>query len=99
MITSLLATDPQNTYEWLENSENIQTQDWIKKQRSLFNDYQIKKTNYNDNETRESLKKLTNFDEYSIPKKIGSHYFYTSKKSSEKQYKLYVQNGLNDRAF
>lgn len=93
MITSLSAIDSQSQYEWLENSENVQTQHWIKQQRSLFKDYIADKTR--KNEIRESLKKLTNFDAYSIPKKIGNHYFYTSKKPSEKKHKLYIQNGLS----
>lgn len=48
------------------------------------------------NEIKESLKKLTNLDEYSIPKKINQRYFYTSKNSSEKQHKLFAQNSLNE---
>jgi prolyl oligopeptidase PreP (S9A serine peptidase family) len=68
VITSLSAIESQNQYEWLENSENIQTQDWIKQQRASFNDYMAEKTS--TNEIRESLKKLTDCDEYSIPKKL-----------------------------
>jgi prolyl oligopeptidase len=48
------------------------------------------------NEIGESLKKLTNIDEYSIPKKINGKYFYTSKNPSEKQHRLFVQNSLNE---
>lgn len=97
MIAFLSAVDFQNhyrnQYEWLEHSESSQTQDWINQQRSLFNDYISNKTN---TKIKESLIKLTNFDAYSIPTKVGKKYFYTSKKPSEKQYKLSIQNGLHD---
>lgn len=92
IVASLSAIDTQNQYEWLEDSENIQVQDWIKKQQSSFNDYMEK---LDTNEIRESLKKLTNIDEFSIPKKIKDKYFYTSKNPSEKQHKLSVQNSLS----
>lgn len=94
VAASLSALNSQSQYEWLENSESIQVQDWIKKQRSLFNDYMNEKPLVN--EIKESLKELTTFDEYSIPKKINSKYFYTSKNSSERQHKLFLQNSLNE---
>src|SRR5262249_45937398 len=95
IIASLSAIDAQSQYEWLEDSENIQVQEWIKQQRSLFNHYMAEKPLRN--EIKESLSKLTNIDEYSIPKKINGSYFYTSKSPSEKQHKLFVQNALNER--
>ncbi len=84
----------QNHFEWLENVETIQVQNWIKQQRSSFNDYMTDQSL--PNEIRESLKKLTISDEYSIPKKINGRYFYTSKNTSEKQHKLFIQNALNE---
>lgn len=55
---------------WLENPESSQTQEWIQQQRSLFNDY------ITDNEEiRDSLVKLKNFDDSSIPRKIGDKYY------------------------
>lgn len=94
IVASLSAIEAQNQYEWLEDSENIQVQEWIKQQQSSFNGYMSEKSGAN--EIRESLKKLKNIDEYSIPKKINGNYFYTSKNSSEKQHKLLVQNVLNE---
>ena len=93
MITSLSAIVSNNPYEWLENSESVQVQDWVTQQRALFNDYMVDKTVKDD--IKNELKNLTNLDTYSIPRKIGAHYFFTSKKSSEKQSKLYVQSELH----
>lgn len=92
IAASLSTLNAQNQYEWLENSESIQVKNWIKQQQTSFNDYISK--SLGADEIKESLTTLTNRDEYSIPKKINGKYFYTSKNSSEKQHKLFVQNSF-----
>lgn len=93
LFRALSAAEPNESYEWLENPENPQTKEWLKQQQSLFNNYIAETTT---NEIKDTLKKLSTYDLYSIPKKINHHYFYTSKQPSEKQHKLYIQNELNE---
>lgn len=95
ITSSLAATPPHSPYEWLENTESTQTQNWLQQQQAQFQEYIAPKQALK-NELKESLGNLTNFDAFSIPRKIGDDYFYTSKIASEKQHKLYVKKGLHD---
>lgn len=93
MCIGTLACLSANPYEWLEDEESVQVQEWIKQQRTSFNDYMADKPL--THEIREALKKHTELNEYSIPKKMNGRYFYIGKSPSEK-HKLFVQNTLNE---
>ncbi|MFI5343562.1 MAG: prolyl oligopeptidase family protein [Chlamydiales bacterium] len=93
VMTSLSASPSENPYGWLENSEDARTQDWLKQQQTLFDEY-ISSSPIKS-EIKSSLKHLSNSDIYSIPRKSGDNYFYTRKKPSDEQDILYMQKGLD----
>jgi prolyl oligopeptidase len=98
MITfSLTATSPPpfSPHEWLENTESSQTQEWLQQQQSKFQAYITPKEALK-NEIKESLKKFVISDSFTIPRRIGPHYYYTSRIEPEKQHKLYARTGLQD---
>lgn len=89
----LTAADNYTSYNWLEDIESLTTQAWIEQQHSRFHGYIDPKKSMSE-EIRDSLKKMTSDDSYSIPRKVGNRYFCIAKNGTEKRRKLYVQEGF-----
>lgn len=94
LLESNSISSVQDPYDWLEDSENPNTQDWLKQQKELFNEYIQSIPQRSEIKTR--LNALVAYDSYTIPKVCGENYLFTKLNPLKDQYVLYIQKGMLD---
>jgi prolyl oligopeptidase len=79
-------------YRWLENND-AETQQWIKVENDLTQDY-LSKITFRDS-IQNRLEKLWNFPRYRPTFKVGNSYFYLRNNGLQNQDVLYYKRGLD----
>ncbi len=79
-------------YRWLEDNNSLETKNWVEEENKLTQSY------LNNIPFREKLKnrltELWNFEKYSAPSKIGTHYIFSKNDGLQEQSVIYIQKGL-----
>lgn len=93
-LATLSAVNLDPTFDWLENEKNPKTIEWVETQKAKFDEYIKQKPTIE--EAHLSLKKWSNSESFSLPRKNGDYYFFTAKKSPEERGVLYIQKGIDE---
>ena len=88
-VTDFSIPDP---YRWLEDSESLETKEWIKSQNS-YTDSLLRNENFEifSNELANNFKTV----DFSNPIPVKGKYFYKERQPDDDQFALYVKNGID----
>ena len=84
-VTDFSIPDP---YRWLEDSESLETKEWIKSQNS-YTDFFLRNENFEifSNELANNFKTV----DFSNPIPVKGKYFYKERQPDDDQFALYVK--------
>ena len=81
-------------YRWLEDDKSEETAAWVKEQNTLTFGY-LDKIPYRA-QINDRLKKMWNYEKYSLPHKEGDFTYFSKNDGLQNQYVLYRQKGEGD---
>lgn len=88
-------TKVSDPYRWLEDNNSSETATWVEEQNKVTQAYLAQIP------FREKIKKrltdLWNYEKFSAPSKIGSHYVFSKNDGLQEQSVIYIQKGLNGK--
>ncbi len=87
-------TKVADPFRWLEDPKSEGYEDWIAAENKLTNGYL--ETIPERQAIKERITKLFNYEKYSSPSKIGSHYFYSKNDGLQNQSVLYITDSIRD---
>lgn len=92
LFFSTLAAEISDPFQWLENSQDPRTEEWLEVQKEKFDQYTTQ--NPYQNSFRKSLHHLLNYESYSLPLACDRLLFFKMSRPQDEQPILYVQEGL-----
>jgi prolyl oligopeptidase len=81
-------------YRWLESTDSDESRAWIQAENKLTNSYL--ETIPQRAQIKSRLTELWNYEKYSAPFKVGSHYIYSKNDGLQNQSVLYITDSIND---
>jgi prolyl oligopeptidase len=81
-------------YRWLEDIDSADTKAWVEAQNNLTNSYLA--TIPQREQIKNRLTELWNYEKYSVPFKVGKHYFYYKNDGLQNQSVLYIADSPTD---
>lgn len=84
-------TEVSDPYRWLENDTATETENWVKAQNAVTNDY-LSKIPYR-NEIKDRLTELFDYPRISAPFNVGEYYFFYKNDGLQNQAVIYYQKG------
>jgi len=88
-------TKVADPYRWLEDNNSVETSVWVEEQNKVTQAY-LAQIPYRD-KIKKRLTDLWNYEKYSAPSKIGSHYVFSKNDGLQEQSVIYIQEGLNGK--
>lgn len=92
MIQGVVVRDP---FRWLEDRSSLETEEWVRDQKKLCDDYFAKCEKFNA--VRARVSGYLDVEATDQPTKIGERYFYRRRNRGEEQGSLYAREGEGGR--
>ncbi|MDX1471045.1 MAG: prolyl oligopeptidase family serine peptidase [Flavobacteriaceae bacterium] len=86
-VDNYFGTEVADPYRWLEDDRSTETEDWVKRQNEVTQNY-LSQIPYRD-ELKERLSKLWNYEKVGSPFKEGDYTYFYKNDGLQNQYVLY----------
>ncbi|MGI8812821.1 MAG: prolyl oligopeptidase family serine peptidase [Pyrinomonadaceae bacterium] len=81
-------------YRWMEDTDSAETKSWIEAENKVTNAYLA--TIPQREKIKARLTELWNYERYSAPSKVGSHYIYSKNDGLQNQSVLFIADSISD---
>jgi prolyl oligopeptidase len=86
-VDTYFGVEVKDPYRWLEDDKSKETEDWVKAQNVVTNEY-LKQIPYRE-ELKERLEKMWNYEKVGAPFKEGNHTYFYKNNGLQNQYVVY----------
>ncbi|MDO1502100.1 prolyl oligopeptidase family serine peptidase [Winogradskyella maritima] len=93
-VNTYFGTEVKDPYRWLEDDRSAETEDWVKRQNAVTQDY-LANIPYRD-ELKDRLSKLWNYEKIGAPFKEGDYTYYYKNDGLQNQYVIYRYKSGDD---
>eukprot|EP01127_Copromyxa_protea_P008740 TRINITY_DN2006_c0_g1_i1.p1 TRINITY_DN2006_c0_g1~~TRINITY_DN2006_c0_g1_i1.p1 ORF type:complete len:733 (-),score=177.81 TRINITY_DN2006_c0_g1_i1:54-2252(-) len=94
--SSILTSEVEDPYFWLEDPDSKETQEWVENQISLTTKY-FDKFQWKD-QIKKRMTELYDYPKYGCPHREGDRYFFSKNDGLQNQYVTYQQKDLTSEA-
>lgn len=91
VIDNYFGTDVKDPYRWLEDDRSQETEQWVKAQNKVTNDY-LQKIPFRQ-QIKDKLTKMWNYEKITAPFTEGEYTYYYKNDGLQNQYVLYRKKG------